>query len=128
MVWYGIVYFRGFQGHCLKDAVKGPQFEQTKTRIFLNHAFLEESQNDSQKGENRILEIPEPTRSRSIYLSLSISLSLFIHIHYIYICIHIIYIYIYIYILIQILNSNNRTSHAASQADLRRRRRLSNPP
>ena len=27
----------GLQGYCLKDIVKGPQFEETKTQIFLNH-------------------------------------------------------------------------------------------
>ena len=33
------------QGYCLKDAVKGPQFEETKTVV--NHKCLEEYQNDS---------------------------------------------------------------------------------
>ena len=38
---------RGFQGHGLTYTVKGPQFEETKTHIFLNRTFLEESQNES---------------------------------------------------------------------------------
>ena len=33
--------YLGFQGYCLKDAVKGPQFEETNTQIFLSHTFLE---------------------------------------------------------------------------------------
>ena len=38
---------RGFQGYWLKDTVKGPQFEESKTQILLNHKVIEEDQNDS---------------------------------------------------------------------------------
>ena len=48
-----------FQGYCLNYTAKGPQLEETTTQIFLSHTFLEESQNDSSKGENCIPEIPE---------------------------------------------------------------------
>ena len=48
-----------FQGYGLKYTVKGPQFGQTKAPICLSHKLFEESQNDSQRGENRILEIPD---------------------------------------------------------------------
>ena len=37
----------GFQGYCLKDIVKGPQFEETETQLFVNQKFVEESQNES---------------------------------------------------------------------------------
>ena len=50
---------RGFQGYWLKYTVKGPQFEETNTQIFLNQKLFKWYQNDSQKGENRIFEIPE---------------------------------------------------------------------
>ena len=39
--------FRRCQGYFLTDTVKGPQFEETKTHIFLNWKCFEESQNDS---------------------------------------------------------------------------------
>ena len=31
--------------YCFEDAAKGPQLEETNTHIFVNHTFLEESQN-----------------------------------------------------------------------------------
>ena len=39
--------YRGFQGYWLKDNVKGPQFEKTKTQLLSNHKLLEEYQTDS---------------------------------------------------------------------------------
>ena len=69
--WQGISNFQAIQrntwGIHSKDAaldctVKGAQFEETKTHIFFNllsQKLLEESRNGSQKGENRIFEIPE---------------------------------------------------------------------
>ena len=35
---------REFQGYWLKDTLKGPQFEETKTQIALHQKFLEKSQ------------------------------------------------------------------------------------
>ena len=46
-VGHGALLLRGFQGYCLKDTVKGPKFEETKTQIVLNRKFLKEYQNDS---------------------------------------------------------------------------------
>ena len=36
--------FRGFQGYCLEYTVEGPQFEEAKTQILLNHKLFEEYQ------------------------------------------------------------------------------------
>ena len=43
------------QRYCLKR----PQFEETKTHVLSNHTLIERCQNESQKGENCILEIPD---------------------------------------------------------------------
>ena len=36
----------------LNMLLRGPKFEESETQLFLNQKLLEESQKDSQKGEN----------------------------------------------------------------------------
>ena len=91
----GDPYVRGFQGYWLKDTVKGPQFEETKTQLLLNRKLIEESHLNMFCRRVKAASLKSPIRIRIyIYIErerdMCICIYIYIHTHMCIICMYIV--------------------------------------